>query len=61
MDPAHHGLRVAPSPQGDLGGTGAMREIEEGESALAGAGMRRIQGQKAQVLRSLTPARKVNT
>jgi hypothetical protein len=61
MDPAHHGLGVAPSPQGELGGTGAMREIEEGEGALAGAGMRRVQGQRAQVLRGLTPARKVNT
>ena len=45
MNPAHHGLGVAPSPPGELGGTGAMREIEEGEGALAGAGMRRIQGQ----------------
>ena len=61
MDPAHHGLGVAPSPQGDLGGTDAMRQIEEGESPLAGAGMRRVQGQGAQVLRGLTPARKVNT
>jgi hypothetical protein len=38
-----------------------MRQIEEGEGALAGAGMRRVQGQGAQVLRGLTPARKVNT
>jgi hypothetical protein len=45
MDPAHHGLGVAPGPQGELGGAGAMCKIEEGEGALAGAGVRRIQGQ----------------
>jgi hypothetical protein len=61
MDPAHHGLGVAPSLQGELGGTGAMHEIEEGEGTLAGAGVRRVQGQQAQVLRGLTPARKINT
>ena len=45
MNPAHNGLGVASSAQGELGGTGALHEIEEGESALAGAGMRRVQGQ----------------
>jgi hypothetical protein len=61
MDPAHHGLGVASNPQGELGGAGAMCEIEQGEGALAGAGMRRVQGQRAQILRDLTPVRKVNT
>ena len=61
MNPAHHGLGVASNPQGELCGTGALHEIEQGEGALAGAGMRRVQGQRAQILRDLTPVRKVNT
>ena len=46
---------------GHLGGAAVLGDVKEGEGPLSGAGMRRIQGQVAQVLRRLTPARVINT
>ena len=54
--------RVSPPARapGHLGGAAVLGDVEQSERALAGAGMRRIQGQVAQVLRRLTPARAIN-
>jgi hypothetical protein len=53
--------RVGPPARahGHLGGAAVLGDVEQGEGPLAGAGMRCAQGQVAQVLRCLTPARAI--
>ena len=60
VHPAHHGLGAPAEVRGHLRGTSPLGNIVEGEHALAGAGMRCTQGQGPQVLRGLSPARRVN-
>src|SRR3982751_2874004 len=59
--PAQHGLGMASRARSYARSAPALRDLEERESALAGAGVGRSQGQGAQALRCLTPARVVNT
>src|SRR3954454_2812380 len=61
VHPIHHGVSPPARAQGHLGGAAVLGDVKEGEGPLAGAGMRRIQGHVAQVLRRLTPARVVNS
>jgi hypothetical protein len=60
VQPLHHGLRVAPGARRHLRGATPLSNGVEGESALAGARMRRVQSQPPQVVRCLTPAGTVN-
>jgi hypothetical protein len=60
VQPAHHGLRVAPRAGGHLRGTAATSDVIEGEIALAAARMGRPHGQMAQILWRLIPTRKIN-
>src|SRR3954469_11325055 len=59
--PAQHGLGMASRARSYARSAPALRALEERESALTGAGVGRAQGQGAQALRCLTPARVVNT
>src|SRR4051812_6721471 len=59
--PAQHGVGPPARAPGHLGGAAVLGDVEEGEGPLARAGLRRIQGPVAQVLRRLTPARVVNS
>jgi hypothetical protein len=56
MQPTHHGLRMAPGARRHLGGTASLSHVVEGECALAGVRMRRVQRQPPQVIRCLTLA-----
>jgi hypothetical protein len=58
---AHHGLGMASGALGQARGAPALRDLEESERPLAGAGVGCAQRQRAQVLRRLTPARAINT
>jgi hypothetical protein len=60
MQPTHHGLRMAPGACRHLGGTASLSNVIEGERALAGTRMRRVQRQPPRVIRCLTPASTVN-
>jgi hypothetical protein len=60
VPPAHHGLRMASRARSYARGAPALCDLDEGERALTGAGVRRAQGQGSQALRCLTPARIVN-
>jgi hypothetical protein len=51
VHPAHPGLGMASSALGQARGAPALRDLEEGERALTGAGVGRAQSQEAQVLR----------
>ena len=61
VHPVHHRVRPPARAHGHLGGAAVLSDVKQGKGPLAGAGMRRIQGQVAQVLRRLTPARIVNS
>ena len=56
----HDGLGMAPGARGHARGARALRDLIESKGPLAGAGMRRAQGQVAQILRGATPACAVN-
>ena len=58
--PTHDSVGPPDRAHGHLGGAAVLGDVEQGERALAGAGMRRIQGHVAQVRRRLTPARAIN-
>jgi hypothetical protein len=60
VHPTHDGLGMASSARGHARGATALRDLVEGERALAGAGMRRAHRQVAQVLGCPTPARIIN-
>ena len=51
MNPAHHGLGMAPGARGQARGAPALRDLKQGERALTGAGVGCIQRQGAQILR----------
>jgi len=55
VHPAQHSVSPAARAHGYLRGAAVLGDVEQSARALAGAGMRRIQGQVAQVLRRLTP------
>ena len=59
--PAHHRVGPPARAPGHLGGAAVLGDVKQSQRPLAGAGMRRAQGQGAQVLRCLTPARVINT
>ena len=61
VHPTHDGLGMASGTRGYARGATALRDVEEGERALAGASMGRVQGQMAQVLRCPAPARIINS
>src|SRR4051794_8586878 len=61
MNPAHHGLGMASGARGQARGAPALRDLKQGERALAGAGVGCIERQGAQILRRLIPTRIVNT
>ena len=61
VHPIHHRVSPPTRARGDLGGAAVLGDVKQSQGPLAGAGMRRIQGQVAQVLRRLTPARIINT
>ena len=61
VHPIHHRVSPPARAQGHLGGAAVLSDVNQSKGPLAGAGMRRIQGQVAQVLRRLTPARVVNS
>jgi hypothetical protein len=60
VHPAQHGVGPPARAQGHLAGAAVLSDVKQSKGPLAGAGMRRIQGQVAQVLWRLTPARIVN-
>jgi hypothetical protein len=60
VHPIHHRVSPPARAHGDLGGAAVLSDVKQSQRPLAGAGMRRIQSQVAQVLRRLTPARIVN-
>jgi hypothetical protein len=61
MNPAHHGLGMASGALGQARGAPALRDVEQSQRPLAGAGVGCAQSQVPQVLRRLTPAREINT
>jgi len=61
VHPIHHRVSPPARAQGHLGGAAVLSDVKQSKGPLAGAGMRRIQGQVAQILWRLTPARVVNT
>jgi hypothetical protein len=61
VHPIHHRVGPPARAPGHARGAPALRDLEEGESALTGAGVGRAQGQGPQSLRCLTPARIINT
>ena len=61
VHPPHHGLRVASAARSNARGAAALSDLVERERALAGAGVGYAQGQLPQILRRLTPARRLNT
>jgi hypothetical protein len=61
MNPAHHGLGMASRARSYARGAPALRDLEESERALTGAGVGCAHSQVPQVLRRLTPAREINT
>ena len=61
VDPTHYSVGPSARAHGHLGGAAVLGDVEQSKCPLARAGMRRIQGQVAQVLRGLTPARVINT
>jgi hypothetical protein len=60
VHPIHHGVSPPARAHGHLGGAAVLSDVKQSQRPLAGAGMRRIQSQVAQVLRRLTPACIVN-
>ena len=61
VHPIHHRVGPPARAPGHLRGAAVLGDVKQSKRPLAGAGMRRIQGQVAQVLRCLTPARVINT
>jgi hypothetical protein len=59
--PIHDGVSPPARAPGDLGGAAVLGDVKQSQRPLAGAGVWRAQGQVAQVLRCLTPARAINT
>ena len=60
VHPIHHRVGPPARAPGHLRGATVLGDVKEGEGPLAGAGMGRAQGQVAQVLRCLPPARVIN-
>jgi len=61
VHPVHHRVSPPARAPGHLGGAAALGDVKQSKRPLAGAGMGCAQGQVAQVLRRLAPARAINT
>ena len=61
VHPAHHCLRMAPAPDGDLRRAPALRNLVQREKPLARARVIGMQRQIAQRRRCLIPAARINT
>jgi hypothetical protein len=61
VHPIHHRVSPPACPDGHRRGAAVLGDVKQSQRALAGAGMGCAQGQVAQVLRCLTPARAINT
>jgi hypothetical protein len=61
VHPIHHRVSPPARAPGHLRGAAVLSDVKQSQRPLAGAGVGRAQGQVAQVLRCLTPARAINT